>query len=220
MCAHDHAGRAVAALQAVLHPKALLQDMQRAVGIGHALDRRDLGTLGLNGEHRAALYRLAVEIDRTGAAMGGVAADVRASQIEMFAEVVDEQRARLNEAVDLMAIHAQPHLGLCHGVVPRSGPFNQPLPRSNARLSARSTITPPTEVRYSVEPRVSEAGDMIALAAFEAASSAVFSRPVPRTTAAAAFANKARSDRLESVMAQVAILPRRTVRITPAAAVA
>src|SRR6476646_7291140 len=46
--AHDHAGRAEAALQAVHHAETFLQRRQRAVGIGDALDSGDLGALGLH----------------------------------------------------------------------------------------------------------------------------------------------------------------------------
>ena len=60
-------------------PERLLQRVQVALG-ADALDRRDLGAVGLDGEHRAALHRLAVEVDGAGAAVGRVAADVRARQ--------------------------------------------------------------------------------------------------------------------------------------------
>jgi len=46
---HDHLGRAVAALEGVLGVESLLQRVQAA--IGHALDRGDLGAIGLHGPH-------------------------------------------------------------------------------------------------------------------------------------------------------------------------
>src|SRR5690349_16904326 len=49
---HDHAGRAEAALQAVLIPERLLDRMQVAVG-GQAFDGGELAPIGLNGEHGA-----------------------------------------------------------------------------------------------------------------------------------------------------------------------
>ena len=61
---------------------------------------------------------------------------------------------------------------------------------------------------------------MMARAALTAASTAGFSSAVPITAAAASLACCAVSARLESAMAQVATLPRDTVRTTPAAAVA
>src|SRR4029077_17727526 len=51
---HDHARRAVAALQAVLLPESLLQRMQLAVA-RQPFDRGDLRAVGLDGEDRARL---------------------------------------------------------------------------------------------------------------------------------------------------------------------
>ena len=73
---HDEARRAEAALQRVLLVERLLHRVQLAVR-GEALDRRHLAAVGLHGEHRARLHRLAVEQHRARAAGGRVAADVR-----------------------------------------------------------------------------------------------------------------------------------------------
>jgi hypothetical protein len=86
---HDHSRRAVAALETVVLPERLLQRMEPAVG-GEALDRRDLGAVGLCRQHGAALHRLAVQVHRTGAAVGGVAAYVRAGQPETIAQQVNQ----------------------------------------------------------------------------------------------------------------------------------
>ena len=59
---HDHSGRAVAALQSMLFPESFLHRMQFAV-LRQAFDGRDLRAVGLHGEHRARLHRLAVELD-------------------------------------------------------------------------------------------------------------------------------------------------------------
>ncbi len=75
-------------------------------------------SLGLDGEHRAGLDRLAVEQHRAGAAGGGVAADVGGAQAEGLPQVVDEQQPRL----DLVAA-ADPvdrELDLHHGIRPPS----------------------------------------------------------------------------------------------------
>ena len=50
--AHDHARRAVSALQAVFFPEAFLQRMQLPVS-GHAFDRDDVRTIRLDRKHRA-----------------------------------------------------------------------------------------------------------------------------------------------------------------------
>ncbi len=68
----------------MLVPEGLLDRVQLAV-FGHALDRLQVLALGLDGEHRAALHRLAVDQDRAGAALARVAADVRAGQPQVVA---------------------------------------------------------------------------------------------------------------------------------------
>ena len=94
---HDHPRRAVAALQPVVLHERLLHRVQLAVG-GEALDREDVGAVGLDGEHRAALHRLAVDVDGARAARRRVAADVRAGQLELLAQELHEQRPRLDVA--------------------------------------------------------------------------------------------------------------------------
>ena len=98
---HDHARRAEAALEAVLVPEGLLEWMEvRAPR--HPLDGLDAAPVGLDREHRARLGALAVDVDRAGAAVARVAADVRAGQPEVVAQQVDEQEARLDvRLVDL-----------------------------------------------------------------------------------------------------------------------
>ena len=66
------------------------------VAVGEALDGRDLGAVGLDGEHRARLDRPAVDVDGAGAALAGVAADVGAGQVEVLAERLDEEPSRLD----------------------------------------------------------------------------------------------------------------------------
>src|SRR5262245_391732 len=76
-CGHDHAGRAIAALQSVMLAEGFLHRMQgRAVR--NAFYRRDARAFGLPGEHGAGLARMAVDMDDAGAALRGVAADMRA----------------------------------------------------------------------------------------------------------------------------------------------
>ena len=55
-----------------------------------------VGAIGLDREHRARLRAPAVDEDGAGAALAGVAADVRAGQAQLFAEEVDEEHARLD----------------------------------------------------------------------------------------------------------------------------
>ena len=55
-----------------------------------------VAAVGLDGEHRARLGALAVDVDRAGAAVARVAADVGAGQPEVVAQEVDEQEAGLD----------------------------------------------------------------------------------------------------------------------------
>src|SRR4029078_10858655 len=59
---HDHPRRAEAALEAVLVPERLLEGVERGA-VGHALDRLDLGAVGLDREHRAGARALPVDVD-------------------------------------------------------------------------------------------------------------------------------------------------------------
>src|SRR3954468_17233654 len=74
--AHDHAGRAVAALEAVLDAEAFLHGIE-LVAFGDAFDGRELLAIGLDGQDGAGLDGFAIERDGAGAALGGVAADMR-----------------------------------------------------------------------------------------------------------------------------------------------
>ena len=70
--------------------------------LGQALDGGDLGAVGLDGEHGAALHRLAVDVDHAGATLTGVAAHVRAGEPQCVAEDIHEQGAGFD--IDDMAL--------------------------------------------------------------------------------------------------------------------
>ena len=115
---HDHARRAVPALQAVVAWKASCKRV-------HLAARRPCPSIvvtsrpsACSGEHRAGLHRLAVDEHRAGAARGGVAADVGAGEPKLLPEEVDEQRSRFHVGVLRRAVHSQGHLG--HGEPPSS----------------------------------------------------------------------------------------------------
>ncbi len=90
-----HARRAVAALERVLVVERLLDGMQLPV-LREALDRGDLGAVGLDTEHRARLHRLAVHEHGAGPARGGVAADVGTGESEPLAKDEDQEIPRFD----------------------------------------------------------------------------------------------------------------------------
>ena len=122
---HDHAGRAEAALEGVLVPEGFLHGVQFAVGGGEAFDGEDLRAIGLDGEHAAALDGLAVDFDGAGAAEGGFAAHVRAGEPDDFAEVVDQQEARLHFVSVAVAVDGHGD-GSLHAHRPRQSIHREP----------------------------------------------------------------------------------------------
>src|ERR1700716_1709743 len=119
--------------------------------------------------------------------MVGLAADMGAGERQVFTQEMHQQRARLDQAFDLGAVHLHGHMGLCHCCLP------QPA-RPAARVSARVTMMPPTCLRYSTGPRASAAGAMIASAAAAAFFRVAASRLVPITALAASSASSGVSD--------------------------
>src|SRR5439155_11656803 len=111
--AEQHPRRAVAALEAVLVRERSLERRQLPVR-GEAFDGDDLRPVGLDGEEHAALHRASVHQDRAGAAVAGVAADVGAGQVEVVANEVDEQLARLDLALIALAVDSDRDRVLAH----------------------------------------------------------------------------------------------------------
>src|SRR5215218_3208710 len=69
---HDHAWGAIATLETMLFPETLLHRAELTI-LGHALDSGKRFAVRLRGGDRATLDRLAVDVDRAGAAGAGVA---------------------------------------------------------------------------------------------------------------------------------------------------
>ena len=74
-----------------------LHRVQLAVG-GEALDGRDLGAVGLHGEHEARPHGVAVEQDGAGAAHAVLAPEVRAGEPAVLAQEVGQRLAGLDRA--------------------------------------------------------------------------------------------------------------------------
>ena len=113
--AHQHARGAKAALQTVLFVKAFLHRMQHTF-VGQAFDGEDFGAVALNGQMCAGFNRLAVDVYRTNTAVTGFTANVRASEVEFFAQKVDQQCARLNRFFFFLAVDGDGDEFFGHGV--------------------------------------------------------------------------------------------------------
>ena len=144
--AGDHAGRAIAALQAVLLVERLLQRVQRAALL-HALDGRHLGAFALHRQHGAGLDRHLVQVDRAGPAVRGLAADVRPGVREPLAQGVDQELPRLDGHFDRLAVELERNL-LCsrHGSS-RPIPWPARAPPAARAASFRRTWRPCTPRR-------------------------------------------------------------------------
>jgi hypothetical protein len=103
---HDHARGAIAALQAVIVAERRLHRVQ-FVALGDALDRGDAGASRLARQHGARFDRPAVDMDDTGAALAGIAADMGAGQVQIFAQEMDEEGSVLDIGRDGLAVHRQ-----------------------------------------------------------------------------------------------------------------
>src|ERR1700694_2522565 len=80
--------------------------MQLAVR-SETFDRDHGRAVGLNGQDRARLDRLAIDEDRARAALAGIAADVRAGEPEVVAKKVNEEEAGLDFRVLLRAVYGE-----------------------------------------------------------------------------------------------------------------
>jgi len=73
-----------------------LNRVQLAVCLRVAFDRLDVRSVGLNGEDGARLHGNAVEQDGARAALGRIAAYVRARQTQLFTDEVHQKLPRLD----------------------------------------------------------------------------------------------------------------------------
>src|SRR5437899_11440440 len=193
-----HPRRAVAALQPVVLPERLLDRVQLSVLL-QAFHRGDLRALGLDGEDRARLHRIAVEQHRAGAAVRGVAADVRAGQAQVLAEQVDEQQPRLDLHAVRSAVDGQLDVMPGHGY--------QPPARSTAFFSARTASTRAIPRLYSTDPRRSAVGDAASAARRAASAMAASLTLFPIRASSAAEARAGTGPALVSAIPTCAKVP-------------
>src|SRR6266571_1019586 len=101
---HDHARCTEATLQAMLLPEAVLKRVQCAVLL-QAFDGFDLTAIRLDRKQGARLDVLTVENDRACPTVRGVAADMRARQVQVLPDEVDQQQARFDLGCVLLAVY-------------------------------------------------------------------------------------------------------------------
>src|SRR6185437_5094375 len=121
---HQEAGRAEAALQAVMVHERLLHRMQ-VIALRQPLDGADLFAVSLHGEHQARAHRRAVDDDGAGAADAVLAADMRAGLAAVLADRVDERAPRLDGDFVRAAVDGQGD----GGFVGHSEPLDRSSPR-------------------------------------------------------------------------------------------
>src|ERR687898_197890 len=92
---HDHARRAVAALQTVRLVESLLHGMPHAV-LRDTPDRGDLMPVSLHRKDGARLDRLTVDVDRAGPATRRVAPRMHAPDPKVLPEMMEQQQPRFH----------------------------------------------------------------------------------------------------------------------------
>ena len=84
--------------------------------VGQAFDSQHFRAVALNRQMCAGLDRLAVDVHRTNTAVAGFTPDMRASEVEFFAQKVDQQCARLNRFFFFLAVDGDGDEFFGHGV--------------------------------------------------------------------------------------------------------
>jgi hypothetical protein len=120
----------------VLLPETLLERVQ-LTSLFQTLDGLDLAPVGLNGQKRAGLDGNTIDDDGARPAIGRVAADVRAGQIQHVAQQVHQQQARLHVGRMACSIDGQRDRRQCNGLT-HAAP---PCARARARRRARRVIS-------------------------------------------------------------------------------
>ena len=103
---HDLPGRAIAALEGVALDEGGLQRME-LVALRQALDGRDLAPLHEGSEREARFHALAVHQHRAGAALAEAAALLRAGQMQVLAQRIEQRGARIERQPMLGSVDAQ-----------------------------------------------------------------------------------------------------------------
>ena len=104
---HDEAGLAVAALGHLVLDPGALQGMQPPSTTGQAFDggHRLAGDVG-HGD-RAGAHRLAIDMDRAGAADGNAAAELRPDDVQVLAQDPEQRLVRFGIDLTYLTVHGE-----------------------------------------------------------------------------------------------------------------
>jgi hypothetical protein len=172
------------------------------------------GPVGLRHEDGAGLHRLAVHVDRAGPAMAGLAADMRAGQVQPLAQRVDQKLARFGQDSCASPFTVRLICIFLPWLLPPSGP------RPGARDGAGQDHPGHMALEFDGAAVVLACGSMSPSIAATAAFTASLPQSVPTRAAAASADQIGVSDRLVMAMEAEATLPPAFVSSTAAAAVA
>src|SRR5215510_1180458 len=126
---HEHAWRAVAALQAVFLEESLLERVELSVLL-ESLDSQYLASIGLDCENCARLDRLAVHDYSTGSTVTRIATDMCAGKPQVLPQEMNQQQSRLHfrRVLDSVDFHADSNF--CHHLCPFLCALDRPVERS------------------------------------------------------------------------------------------
>tara|TARA_B100000676_G_C18074101_1_gene846428 strand:+ start:584 stop:1009 length:426 start_codon:yes stop_codon:yes gene_type:complete len=88
-CAHNHTGRAKAALQSMIFAKCFLHRVQ-GVTVCETFDRYDVGTLALCGQDCAAFDGLSVLVNYTSATLAGIATNMSTGKAQVLPQELNQ----------------------------------------------------------------------------------------------------------------------------------
>ena len=100
---HDHSGRAVTTLQAVIVPEGLL-DRMKLITVGHSFNRGDLVAIGLDGKKGARLDRVPIHKDGACAATGRIATNVCTGEAKCIPNEMDQELPRFDVRPTFLAV--------------------------------------------------------------------------------------------------------------------
>ena len=99
----EQSRRANAALQRDMFDELALQDVQ-VFAVGHAFDGFDLGAVYFNAQNEAGANDTAIDGDAAGTTVAGRTAFLRAGQVQLVAEYIQQALGRLAKDIDFIPI--------------------------------------------------------------------------------------------------------------------